>query len=447
MKHVLLVLVALAITGIAAAAIPTETVIYNFQGGSDGAYPYDGLVAGPGGSLYGTTTEGGGGSCTGGCGTVFRLTPPSSAGGTWGETVIYSFTGGSDGATPWANLIVDGAGNLYGSTVFGGGPCRNGCGVIFKLAPPATAGGAWIQSVLYSFEGVSAGDGNGPEGALVFDKNGRLYGTTYAGSIACSDSAPSGCGTIFQLTPPATTTGTWTENVIYRFDPSFAGGPSSALLIDSQGNLYGTAINDGPYGEGTAYKLAQTSPGTWERKVLHAFGGSSTDGGYVSAGLTVGLGGALYGATEGYGGEVGYGGTVFQLTPPAVAGGAWTESVLYVFPGENGYARGPFGSLLAGPGGVLFGMAPSGGGGVCRVFGWLGCGSVFQLTPPATAGGTWTHTALHKFTGAPGDGSIPYGSLIFGPGNALYGTTYGGGTGTCSQPSPSGCGTVIMVAP
>ena len=449
MKHLLLavsvIFITLAIAGAAVAAGPRESVIYSFQGGNDGSYPYGGLVAGRGGALYGTTSQGGGGSCSGGCGTVFHLAPQSTVGGPWVETVLYTFTGGSDGATPWASLIVDGAGNLYGSTLFGGGTCRGGCGVVFKLAPPETAGGSWTESVLYAFKGVRAGDGNGPEGALVFDQNGNLFGTTYAGGTACSDSGPTGCGTFFQLSPPAATGGTWTESVIYRFDPSFYGGPSAGLIVDSKGNLYGTAVNDGPGGEGTAYKLAQTSAG-WKRKVLHAFGGNA-DGGYPWAGLTAGKGSALYGATAGYGGEVGDGGTAFKLTPPASSGGAWTENILYVFPGENGYTRGPFGSLLANPAGILFGMTPSGGNGSCVVGGWLGCGTVFQLTPPTTTGGTWTHTTLHSFAGGADDGSIPYGSLIFGPGHALYGTTYGGGSGTCSQPSPSGCGTVFVIMP
>jgi len=395
---------------------------------------------------YGTTSAGGGGTCSGGCGTVFQLTPPATPGGAWTETVLYRFTGGNDGATPWAGLVFDRAGNLYGATLFGGAPCRSGCGAVFKLAPPALPGNPWTESVLYSFKGVRARDGNGPEGTLIFDKTGNLYGTTYAGGVACSDSAPDGCGTVFQLSPPTALSGTWTESVIYRFDPSFNGAPSAGLILDSHGNLYGTAVNDGKYGEGTAYKLAHASTGAWKRTVLHAFGGSNTDGGYLWAGLTAGEGGALYGATAGYGGEVGNGGTVFQLSPPASPIAGWTEAVLYVFPGENGDTRGPFGSLLAGPRGTLFGMTPSGGNGNCQVGGWLGCGMVFRLTPPPAPGGTWTYTTLHNFAGG-NDGAVPYSGLTFGPGNALFGTTYGGGTGTCSQPPPAGCGTVVMIAP
>jgi len=448
MKHsllaILVIFVTIAIAGSAVAAGAQEAVIYNFQGGSDGSYPYAGLVAGPGGALYGTTTQGGGGTCAGGCGTVFQLAPSSTVGGPWVETVLYRFTGGSDGATPFAGLIVDGAGNLYGATLSGGRLCQ--CGVVFKLAPPVTPGGPWTESVLYSFKGFLVGDGDGPEGNLVFDQAGNLYGTTYAGGIACSDSGTTGCGTVFQLSPPASANGTWTERVLYRFDPSFEGAPAAGLILDSQGNLYGTAVNDGPNGEGTAYKLTHESTGAWIKTVLHSFGGRGTDGAYPWAGLTPGAGGVLYGATAGYDFQVGDGGTVFQLTPRPSPGAGWSETVLYVFPGENGDARGPMGSLLAGPAGALFGMTPSGGTGSCQVYGWLGCGTVFQLTPPATTGKGWTHTTLHDFAGG-ADGAIPYGSLIFGPENALFGTTYSGGSGACAQADTVGCGTIFTITP
>lgn len=445
MKHLLLaVLVTLALAGGAVGDSPQETVIYAFQGGSDGSFPYAGLVAGPGGVLYGTTTAGGGDSCGVGCGTIFRLTPPSTAGEPWVETVLYRFTEGSDGDTPWAGLTSDGAGNLYGATILGGGTC--GCGVIFELSPPAIAGGAWTYSVLYRFKGVREGDGNGPEGTLVFDNSGNLYGATYSGGIPCSDSGPYGCGTVFRLSPPTTPGGTWTETVLYRFDPNFEGAPSAGVILDGKGDLYGTAVNDGVAGGGTAYKLTPNSTPPWEKTVLHVFGGSLTDGIYPWAGLTFGADGALYGATAGYAEQVGDGGTAFRLTPPASSGENWTETILYVFPGDNGAAKGPYGSLLASPTGALYGMTASGGTGSCQVYGWLGCGTVFQMTPPAAAGETWTHTTLHNFTGGT-DGEVPYGSLIFGPGNALYGTTFSGGSGDCSQYDTTGCGTIFRVAP
>ena len=419
-------------------------MLYSFRGGDDGAHPQATLVADIAGNLYGTTYQGGG---VANCGTVFQLTPPAAPGGKWTEAVLYRFhdSGVVDGALPIGGLIFDGAGNLYGTTLFGGaGPCTKGCGTVFELSPPATAGGPWTETILYSFKGVRERDGNGPYGNVVFDKSGNLYGTTYAGGIACSDSGPSGCGTVFQLSPPAAPGGAWTETVIYRFDPSFYGGPASGLLIDGHGDLYGTAVNDGYFGEGTAYKLTPSTSGAWTRTVLHNFGGNS-DGGYVYAGLTFGKGGVLYGATTGYGGEVGDGGTVVQLTP-AESGAGWSETLPYVFPSQNGTSEGPFGALLASPTGALFGMTNSGGTGPCQVNGWVGCGMVFKLTPPATPGGAWTETTLHNFLGG-ADGATPYSGLIFGLGGALYGTTYTGGSGSCSQTGLAGCGTVVAIVP
>lgn len=423
-----------------------EAVIYSFQGGSDGAYPLAGLVADSAGHLYGTTQAGGAGTCKappppGGCGTIFELTPPAMPGHVWTKNVIYHFTGGDDGANPWAGLILDQRGNLYGTAEFGG---QGKGGTVFELSPPAAPGGAWTQIVLYAFQGARhGGDGANPQGSLTFDKSGNLFGTTYAGGIPCSDSAPSGCGTIFELTPPSAAGGAWTENVIYRFDPSFAGGPSGALIFDAKGNFYGTAVNDGALGGGTAYRFTLSSGG-WTRTVLHTFGGA-TDGGYVYAGLIFGKGGALYGATTGYGGQVGNGGTVFKLG--LTASGSLQETLLAVFPGENGFTEGPFGALVTDASGALYGATNSGGTGTClSTGGWRGCGFVFKLTPPAAPGGSWTETTLHNFAGG-SDGAESYANLIFGPGHKLYGTTSTGGSGPCAQGTLTGCGTVFEIVP
>jgi len=439
----------LGVTFITLAALPAgaqETVVYSFQGGSDGAYPLAALVADRAGHLYGTTQGGGGGTCTeaptGGCGTVFELTPPAAPGGAWVENVIYQFGALSDGANPWSGLILDQQGNLYGTAEFGG---PSGNGTVFELTPPTSPGGAWTQTILHSFQGLRHNsDGANPQGSLVFDGSGNLFGTTYAGGIACSDSAPSGCGTIFELMPPATAGGAWIEKVLYRFDPYLAGGPAGTLIFDAEGSLYGTAVNDGHLGEGTAYKLTPSASGDWTRTVLHTFGGP-TDGGYVYAGLIFGPGGVLYGATTGYGGEVGNGGAVFQLTPPSAPGGAWTET-LNVFPEEDGYAEGPWGSPLAGPDGALYGTTSSGGEGSCTWLGWHGCGFVFKLTPPAI-GGVWTGTTLYRFAGG-SDGGVSRAGLIWGPGHKLYGTTSGGGGGPCPESQGlAGCGTVFEITP
>jgi len=438
--------VALVTLCVATASAATEKVIYSFQAGTDGAYPLAALVADANGHLYGTTQGGGTGACKvapppGGCGTVFELAPPAAAGEAWVESVIYRFTGGGDGANPWAGLIFDQSGNLYGTAEFGG---QSENGVVFELTPPPTTGGAWSETVLYAFKGHRHGDGANPQAGLVFDSHGNLFGTTYAGGIPCSDSAPSGCGTIFELTPPTAPGGAWTEQLIYKFDPSFAGGPASVLVLDASGNLYGTAVNDGALGEGTAYKLSP-SGSAWTRTVLHTFGGSG-DGGYVYAGLIFGKGGNLYGATTGFGGQVGNGGTVFELARPTT-GTAWKETLLTVFPGENGVTEGPWSSLLSSKAGALYGATSSGGGGDCVTSGgWHGCGFVFQLTPPAAPGSAWTETTLYSFQGSP-DGAVPYSGLAFGFGHRIYGTTSAGGSGTCFQNGLSGCGTVFEIVP
>jgi uncharacterized repeat protein (TIGR03803 family) len=157
-----------------------EKVIYNFKGGSDGAAPFSGLIADSAGNLYGTTADGGGTYCNGqGCGTVFELTPPATQGGAWTETVLYSFQGGNAAAGPEASLIFDAAGNLYGTT-YGGGASSDG--TVFQLTPPATQGGSWTETVLYSFKGGS--DGEYPVASLIFDPAGNLYGTTVFGGPA-----------------------------------------------------------------------------------------------------------------------------------------------------------------------------------------------------------------------------------------------------------------------
>jgi hypothetical protein len=219
-KWRLMVFIAIqTIQGTAFAASSKEIVVYSFQGGADGAYSAT-LLADKAGNLYGNAYQGGGGACQGGCGAVFELTPPGAAGGAWTETVLYHFMGGNDGSLPRGGLIFDSAGNLYGTTLFGGGgACSDACGTVFELSPPAAAGGAWTETILYRFKGVREGDGNGPYGNVVFDKSGNLYSTTYAGVIACSDSGPWGCGTVFELSPPTATGGVWTETVLYRFDP------------------------------------------------------------------------------------------------------------------------------------------------------------------------------------------------------------------------------------
>jgi hypothetical protein len=221
-------------------------VLYTFAGGSDGANPDAGLIFDASGSLYGTTVFGGPLGCAYlsfnlGCGVVFKLTPPTISGGAWTETVLHSFTGGSDGANPFAGLIFDASGALYGTTAQGGNTATTGDGIgggtVFKLAPSAIAGGAWTETVLYSFcSRTGCSDGANPFAGLIFDASGALYGTTAQGG----GGTPFG-GTVFKLTPPALLGGAWTESVLHSFTSGSDGDlPWAALIFDASGALYGT---------------------------------------------------------------------------------------------------------------------------------------------------------------------------------------------------------------
>jgi uncharacterized repeat protein (TIGR03803 family) len=171
-----------------------ETILYRFMGGSDGSDPQAGVVIGPGGALYGTTYSGGTSTCPSGCGTVFQLTPPASSGAPWTETILHTFTGGSDGANPQGGVAIGSGGKIYGTTT-SGGTFNNG--TVFSLTPPASPGGSWTETILHSFTGGT--DGGNPQANVVIGVSGALYGTTAGGgnSSACSG----GCGTVFALAP------------------------------------------------------------------------------------------------------------------------------------------------------------------------------------------------------------------------------------------------------
>lgn len=216
-----------------------ETILHSFAGGKDGGYPYGGLAIDAHGNLYGTTSTGGSGSCNGGCGTVFKITPSGS------KSILYSFKAAPDGNDPSAGLILDSAGNLYGTTITGG---SHGDGAVFKLTPSR------VETVLYSFAGGT--DGNQPVAPLVMDGKGNLYSTTASGGSSCSVNSL-GCGTVFKLSSDGT------ETVLHRFSGGVDGwNPQAGLVLDSKGNLYGTAVNGGDfgvacpaYGCGTVFKL------------------------------------------------------------------------------------------------------------------------------------------------------------------------------------------------
>jgi uncharacterized repeat protein (TIGR03803 family) len=363
----------------------TETVLYNFANSpTDGQYPVAGLVLDQAGNLYGATGGGGTKNCGyGGCGTVFELVHQVAPGGVWTETILYNFQGGSDGLDPLAGLIFDKKGSLYGTTVYGGnyqGVCSEfqiGCGTIFKLTP-SKSGGGWTETVLYRFK--PTGDGFAPEAALVFDPSGALFGTTLRGGFY-SSFCGSGCGTVFRLTPPAKRRGAWSEAIVHEFTGSDGGSPLGAVIFDRTGNLYGTTsvgLLNGRVFSGTVFRLSPPRrAGNWTESVLIRFG---TSGGpeAPAAGVILDQAGNLYGTTLA-GGRATFG-TVFRLAPPSKKHGAWTETTLHQFiDGSDGAF--PEAGLVLGKGAALYGTTYSGGDAKCSKFGYDACGVVFELIP------------------------------------------------------------------
>ncbi|PYQ54058.1 MAG: hypothetical protein DMF78_07550 [Acidobacteria bacterium] len=351
----------------------TFTVVHSF-GVSDGANPLGELVMDAAGNVFGTTFFGGASSAGGtlGYGTVFRLAPD----GTY--SVLHSFAG-SDGAYPDAGLTLDGGGNLYGTTYQGGASDR---GTVFKLAPDGS------HSVLHSFAGS---DGAYLESGVILDGSGTLYGTTGAGGA-------SNGGTVFKLAPDGTHT------VLHSFAGSEGLSPFPGLVLDGEGNLYGATTLGGSSGYGTVFEVATDGTHT----ILHSF--AAPDGFSPTADLY--RDGSLYGATA-YGGAPGQG-TIFQIRPDGA------HTILHSFGGADG-AR-PGAGLVRDASGTLRGTTVQGGA--------LDLGTAFALAPDGT------HTVLHSFAG--NDGIAPYGGLVVDSHGDFYGTTGGGGV--------SGYGTIFKLA-
>jgi uncharacterized repeat protein (TIGR03803 family) len=343
------------------------------------------------------------------------------------ESVIHSFRGTSvyDGINPLSGLVADTNGALYG--VAGGG--KYGEGVVFKLVPPSTQGGAWTQNILYPFMGSlnGASDGSNPSGNIVFtddfSHNGKIYGTTQGGGLY-------GGGTVYELSRPQTENSSWVETIIYNFGPGVE--PVNGVTAGAEGRLYGTTLLGGRYNSGTVFVLSPPSPlgDTWTERVLYNFKVGSGGGVPYPSGLVSDQSGALYG-------ETGYQGTLFQLSQPSGGSGPWVESVLYSFTTSEGGLL-PTGGLIVDSAGALYGVTVLGG--------QYGNGAVYQLAPPATQGGAWTESVLYSFSPGTGDGGYPEAGLILDSTGALYGTTYQGGDGACSAEGP-GCGTVFKLSP
>jgi uncharacterized repeat protein (TIGR03803 family) len=306
------------------------TVLYSFAGGSDGYTPRDGLFRDGAGNLYGTTSYGG----DSGLGTAFKLAPDGT------KTTLHSFAGGTDGSTPNGDLVTDTAGNLYGTTSAGGtgvgSICRSGCGTVFKIAPSGQ------ESVLHSFLGAAQGDGALPSGGLLADGRGNFYGATSAGGNATCDAG--GCGTIFRITARGR------EQVLYAVAGGSDGdGPNSNLIIDQAGKLFGTTVAGGIPGHlgGTVFKLSRRGV----HSVLHKFG-SGTDGASPVDGMVADATGNMYGTTAS--GGMNFNGTVFMITP------AGQETVLHLFQnGADGFS--PYAAPALDGQGKLYGTTIRGG--------------------------------------------------------------------------------------
>jgi uncharacterized repeat protein (TIGR03803 family) len=363
----------------------TETVLYIFLGKNhnDGSLPAGGVIIDEAGNLYGTTAYGGAGTCillggNVGCGTIYELSPPTQKGEAWTETVLYSFPTAKQGYLPRGNLVFDGAGNLYGATEFGGGhgtTCNSlyqYCGAVFELSPPKTKGGKWKETVLHGFK--SGTDGANPNGGLIFDRKGAIYGTTSAGGINGGYCGAGGCGTVFKLVPPAMKGGGWTEKVLDRFtlDNSGAAEPLAGVVFDRTGNLFGTTLGGGDSGSGTIFELTPRSNGKWMERVLYRFR-YGDDGGGPQSSLVFDSKGDLYGTASG-GGDVGAG-ALFRLRP---IGDSWAFATVYEYKISPDGAY-PFGNLILDSAGNLYGITQYGGSG--QTCGNYGCGTVFEFSP------------------------------------------------------------------
>lgn len=391
------------------AQTQTEGVLYNFfTTGYDGAYSYAGLTSDGAGNLYGTTYSAGG--CTailcqppGPAGTVFELSPNGYGG--WNETTLYSFCSApncADGAGPMSNVIFDSAGNLYGTTTYGGNGYGLddgwGYGVVFELSPVGTG---WTETVLYSFcpqNGCT--DGIQPSSGLIFDRAGNLYGTF---SNAYGNG---GVDTVFELSPAGSG---WTEQVIYANGGSFAG-----LTMDAAGNIFGASNT-------TVYELSPNGSGGWTPTVIDTLAGASTP--------VLDIAGNLYVTTSG---PVSCG-AVHKLTPGA--NGEWSEKILHTFKRDRLGGCDPSAGIVLDAAGDIYGTTTFGGR--------YSAGTVFELAAPIGTGSR-KESILFSFNDT--DGGWPLASLILDSAGNLYGTTYEGGAYFGSGPDGNGYGVAFELS-
>jgi uncharacterized repeat protein (TIGR03803 family) len=353
------------------AQAQTLTVLYNFEGSPDGANPFAGLVRDSAGNLYGTTYTG----ASSGYGTVFKV----DSSGT--ETILYSFTGGNDGGSPVGGVIRDSEGNLYGTTSLGG---YDGYGVVYKLDTSNN------ESVLYSFDGGNE-DGCYPYGGLVRDKAGNLYGVT-------PECGSSNLGIVYKVSKGGK------ETVLHNFAGGNDDGADAlytALLRDTKGNLYGVTAEGGSQNSGVLYELSTKNKLT----LLHTFVGGTSDGCSAHGTPVMDKQGNIYGTASRCGSSSD--GILWKVSAKH------KETVLHNFTGTSDGAN-PIAGVIRDTHGNLYGICDSGGAD--------DDGTIYELNSKGTL------TLLHSFAGGPTDGGTPWGGVIQDSKGNLYGTTLEGGS-------------------
>jgi uncharacterized repeat protein (TIGR03803 family) len=369
----------------ARSSAQTESILYAFSGGSDGGTPYSTLTLDSSGNLYGTTFNGGANAA----GTVYELSPSADG---WKETVLFSFNG-KDGDGPYSGVIFDAQGDIYGTTAFGG---AHGSGTVYELK--LSSKGVWKETVIHNFGTV----GKTPQGNIVFDKDGNLYGTTFYGGRY-------GKGTVWELSPNGK--GGWISKTLHTFGAASDGAnPYAGVTLDAEGNAYGTTWIGGANNAGVVFELSPKPSGPWDESVLYNFSGAGS------------VGGLIFDAKGNLYGNIFYG-MVFELIPGSSH--EWTETTLAMV------GSGAESTLVFDSEGNLYGTTLDGGSSLM--------GSVFELAPET--GGLWSQTTLHSFTGGEDGSRSDVGVTLDSKGH-IYGTTYAGGGTGCGG---SGCGVVFQV--
>jgi uncharacterized repeat protein (TIGR03803 family) len=365
-------------------------VLHSFDG-TDGSSSWGEMLQGADGNFYGTSQNGGNGSCNMGCGTVFKITPDGTL------TTLHSFADSPDGALPFAGLVQAANGDLYGVTLAGGTSANcspngaHGCGTVFKITLSGTL------TTLHSFTGA---DGNGPGGPLLLASDGNYYGTTGGGALY-------GGGTAFKITPSGTLT------TLHAWSGPEGYSPTGALIQGQDGNLYGTTFTGGANTNGNVFKMTLSGAVT----SLHIFNNTNGDGAYPYAGLVQGSDGDFYGTTE-TGGTYLYYGCVYKITAEGVV------TILHSFNVTDGDI--PTGNLIQTSNGDFYGTTPYGG--------VNNDGTIFVISSSGA------FTTLHSFDIT--HGSIPYGGLVQTANGDLYATTFSGGSTGCGG---YGCGTFVRL--